>query len=400
MVATALVILVFLAFPFAAPARVAGGSGALADLLNWLRTYDRPATALPSFIVIWSLLAAVVFSARASRLRTVWWVWAVLVVLSGIAAGLQSIVELLAGLIVFLFVMRLRQSWNLMRRIAERIGNSWHAWIIGPVRVINYGIYAGIGTFIGFMIVGYLLGPDHIWAALLVAFVALIGSAAWAQLIGRPPMLLRPYAFYGGVAGIIVGSVIAWFMGTSPWLLLGGFSVCGAFVQATGRLRCLVQGCCHGRPAPEHIGIRFYRPQSRVLRISNLGGQYLHPTQLYSILWNVVVAVVMVRLWSLHVPLSMIGGMYMILTGMGRFVEESYRGEPQTPILGRLRLYNWIGIVTAILGAAVIAVPSLPTPSPHFSWPAVAAAFGFGLIVWFAYGVDFPKSNKRFSRLL
>jgi prolipoprotein diacylglyceryltransferase len=161
-----------------------------------------------------------------------------------------------------------------------------------------------------------------------------------------------------------------------------------------------VQGCCHGRPAPENIGIRFYRPQSRVLRISNLGGQYLHPTQLYSILWNVVVAVVMIRLWSLHVPLSMMGGMYLILTGLGRFVEESYRGEPQTPIIGRLRLYNWVGIATTVVGAVMIAIPTPPTPSPQFSWLAVVAAFAFGLIVWFAYGVDFPNSNKRFSRLL
>jgi len=29
----------------------------------------------------------------------------------------------------------------------------------------------------------------------------------------------------------------------------------------------------------------------------------------------------------------------------------------------------------------------------------VLAAFGFGLLTWFALGVDFPASNKRFARL-
>ncbi|MCP4105598.1 MAG: hypothetical protein GY749_08685 [Desulfobacteraceae bacterium] len=34
---------------------------------------------------------------------------------------------------------------------------------------------------------------------------------------------------------------------TDGWQLAGAFSVAGQFVQAIGRLRCLVQGCCHGR---------------------------------------------------------------------------------------------------------------------------------------------------------
>jgi hypothetical protein len=32
------------------------------------------------------------------------------------------------------------------------------------------------------------------------------------------------------------------------------------------------------------------------------------------------------------------------------------------------------------------------------AWPLVYAV-PFGLLVWFAMGVDFPESNRRFSRL-
>jgi hypothetical protein len=36
---------------------------------------------------------------------------------------------------------------------------------------------------------------------------------------------------------------------------------------------------------------------------------------------------------------------------------------------------------------------------PQFSWDALMAGFGFGLFTWFALGVDFPDSDRRFARL-
>jgi prolipoprotein diacylglyceryltransferase len=66
----------------------------------------------------------------------------------------------------------------------------------------------------------------------------------------------------------------------------------------------------------------------------------------YSILWNVVIAFAVTRLWLIHAEFSVIVGLYLILTGLGRFVEEAYRGEPQTPIIGGLRLYQWIALST------------------------------------------------------
>jgi hypothetical protein len=38
-------------------------------------------------------------------------------------------------------------------------------------------------------------------------------------------------------------------------------------------------------------------------------------------------------------------------------------------------------------------------PEIQFNWASIAAAFCFGLFAWFAFGVDFPDSNRRFARL-
>jgi prolipoprotein diacylglyceryltransferase len=148
------------------------------------------------------------------------------------------------------------------------------------------------------------------------------------------------------------------------------------------------------------VGIVYRHPRSRVVRLSTLAGVPIHPTPLYSMLWNIVIAVILTRLWFGGSPLSLIGGLYLILTGVGRFVEEAYRGEPQTRITLGLRFYQWIAIVTVVAGAIVTSVGSLPAPFPLLPPIEVfVAAAAFGLVTWGALGLDFPGSNRRFARL-
>ena len=87
-----------------------------------------------------------------------------------------------------------------------------------------------------------------------------------------------------------MGALVAPFFGTSIWSLLAAYAVAGPWVQACGRLRCLVQGCCHGCESSEFVGIRYSHPRSRVVRLAHLVGVPIHPTPLYSILANAVTA--------------------------------------------------------------------------------------------------------------
>jgi hypothetical protein len=303
---------------------------------------------------------------------------------------------------VYAAVKNLRGIWEFLRRSAERIANSWREWQWGPVRIINHGLYAGIGSFLAVAIVGVLIGVENLSAGILVAFSALIISALWAQFVEGSPSLLRPYGFYGGVLGIILGSLLAWpLFGVDPWLPLAAFSVAGPWVQSLGRVRCLVQGCCHGFEAPAGVGIVYRHPRSRVCRLSALGGVPVHPTPVYSILWNVFIACLLTGLWFGNAPLALIGGLYLILTGLGRFVEEAYRGEPQTRSTAGLRFYQWIGVCTVLAGAVVTCVASSLAPGIlQFDWMVVAVAAVFGAVTWFALGVDFPGSDRRFARLV
>src|ERR1017187_2316113 len=390
----------YIAIPLAAPQREFMPRTALGHLLFWERTMDNAAGAFPSFHVIWAVLAAGVFVSRWPRLVWVFRAWAALVAASCVSTGQHPVADVAGGLVTVWLVARGPALWEAIRRHGERIANSWREWRIGPVRVINHGIYAGIGGFLGLWIAQTLAGPERRLPVLIAALAAEMMTALWAQYIEGSPQLLRPFGFYGGLLGGTVGALLAPFFGASPWLVLAAFAAAGPWAQAFGRLRCLVQGCCHGRPAPQSIGIRYTHPRSRVCRMTNWAGVPLHPPPIYSILCNALVALVITRLWLLQAPLHLIAGLYFILNGLGRFVEEAWRGEPQTPLFAGLRLYQWAAAASVVAGALMTALgSSQPAPAAHVAWSALLPSAVFGMLVCCAMGVDFPESGRRFSRL-
>jgi hypothetical protein len=88
-----------------------------------------------------------------------------------------------------------------------------------------------------------------------------------------------------------------------------------------------------------------------------------------------------------------------MLNGLGRFVEESLRGEAQTPYLAGMRIYQWIAIINIVIGAVFTTINETGTLTFQFNIKSVFLALLMGLIVMFASGVDFPSSNRRFARL-
>jgi protein-S-isoprenylcysteine O-methyltransferase Ste14 len=354
----------------------------------------------PSAPVICIFLAASVFARRWPALRWIFGGLAIVAAASIVITNRSGLLDAIAGLVTITIASQIVPIWEMLRNCTERLAGSWKEWRFGTVRVINHGFYAGMGGFLAVVISGLFAGPEHLAAILVAALSAVIGAALWAQYVEGSAQLLRPYGFYGGLLGGTLGALSASFFRTSPWMVLAVFSVCGPWAQALGRLRCLVQGCCHGSPAPDAIGIRYVHPRSRVCRLTAWTGVPLHPTPLYSILWNVLVGLLLFRIWTVHAALSLIIGLYFMLSGIGRFAEEGWRGEPQTRIIAGLRLYQWAAIASFLLGPVFSVVGGrAPAPTPEFSWSVIFAAALFGLFICFAMGVDFPESNRRFSRL-
>jgi protein-S-isoprenylcysteine O-methyltransferase Ste14 len=310
---------------------------------------------------------------------------------------------LFISLFVTVFASIYPLIWELLRRAAESLANSRHDWLFanGRFRVINHSIYAGLGAALGTGIAAYLVGNNL--AVFSVLLFSLVAAAVFAQVCWGSSSLLRPFGYWGAILGAIVGFWLSHLIfGIHLWSLALAGALGAPFVQALGRLRCLVQGCCHGIPIDEPLGIHVWHPQSRVCALSGLRGQSIHITQLYSILFNLLLAPLLWAMWiSQAIPASMIVGMYLILTGIERFAEDAYRGEKQTKTVCGLKESQWVATVGLVLGFIAAIIPSdLPTgPLGHADIALGITMIIGGLLAAFAMGMDFPKSSKRFSRL-
>lgn len=397
---TAVTGIIYFTVPFVAEQRQFTPHSFWGELLLADRSYDGITASLPAFHVIWAFIAARYFARSLRKIKWVWFFLAIFISISCITTGNHSVLDVVAGVAMYLAVLYRIDIWNFIRSQSEHLANSWKEWRWGPVRIINHGFYAGAAGFAGALIAGSFMSTHYGFIIFLLCTMAIVGAGLWAQLVEGSPKLQRPYGYYGSVIGVLTGCILVTIIfSVNFYILFAAFAVAAPWVQILGRLRCLIQGCCHGKPSDEWIGIHFTQPYSRVNKISGLRGAALHPTQLYSIGTNLITGLILFRLLSLEMPASFIIGMYFILNGLGRFVEESFRGEAQTPYWAGMRIYQWIAIGAVLFGMIMTPVSDVKMPVSHITLETVGWAIVLGIIAIIAYGVDFPSSNRRFARL-
>ncbi len=401
LLATVVVTLIYLCVPLVAPPRPFEGGGMFGAMLRLERAMSHTVAAFPSFHVLWTLIAAEAWTRSVPRGRRLVWLWAAAITVSCITTGMHALVDVVLALALWPLFRSYDHVWALLRHGAERVANSWREWRVGPVRIINHGFYAGLAGTVGLWAAATLAGPEGRSGVVIIFFGGLLGAGLWAQRLEGSSELSRPFGYSGSVVGSVGGGLVLLAAGQPALPSLAATAAVAPWIQAIGRMRCLVQGCCHGTPCATHHGIEYRHPSSRVVGLAGLAHRPLHPTPLYSILANVVIGVLAMRMWHLGAGLFFIGGTYMLLAGTARFVEESFRGEPQTPVVAGLRLYQWTALIMVVAGIVMTSLPSpaAPTPSGWTDPGNVAFALLFGLIVAFAMGVDFPESNRRFARL-
>lgn len=356
--------------------------------------------ACPSFHGFWALLVATTLAPRSRRWAIASWLWAIAVILSCVATAMHGVVDMLAALALFLLVRNLGDFYRMALHACEHLANSYRFWRVGPIRIINHAAWSFAAGAVGVLLIGYLAGPSCLPAVILVAMASLIGAMLWAQFIEGSPRLLRPFGYYGAIVGGVLGCLGAWLLGTSPWLILAATAAAAPAIQAIGRVRCLVQGCCHGKQSSELVGLRVHNRSSRVCVLAHLDGLPIHPTQFYSILGNLIAGGLLLRLYLAGCSQNIIVGLYLAMAGLSRFVEESYRGEPQTRKWHGLPEYQWLAILSVLIGCILLAIPmSSPVPLPEASPALPWAATLIGCVTAIMMSVDFPDSNRRFARL-
>ena len=101
------------------------------------------------------------------------------------------------------------------------------------------------------------------------AAAGLVGAFVGARLFEHPAKEMRPFGFYGGMFGIWAAAAASPLLGVpsaDAERLLAGYCAAAPLLQGIGRVRCLMQGCCHGAPASPEVGIGYRLPLSRVTK--------------------------------------------------------------------------------------------------------------------------------------
>ena len=406
LIAIVVVSIAWLTIPVVATNRPFVPTSAPGRLLALEQAHSNGVAAFPAFHVLWALIAAEAWHGNARSSGRNWWgwigwLWAAIITVTSVTTSMHTVIEVGAAIALFLPIRQYERTWASVRAATELIANSWKEWRVGPVRIISHGLWAAAGAGVGLLVAGSAAGPDRLGAVVWIALCGLVGAGLWAQALEGSSKLLRPFGWYGGILGGVVGALTAAAVGWPTAPLLAAFAIAAPWIQIFGRVRCLVQGCCHGGPASPRVGIRYQHRRSRVTQLANLAGVPVHATPLYSIAGNIVIGVALLRLRVVGTPDSLIIGIYLILAAVARFVEESFRAEPQTPILAGLHSYQWMAVGSLLAGIVCTTIPtaaSTPTfvrPDVRLVWSAIAMAMLGG----FAMGVDFPASNRRFSRL-
>ncbi len=212
------------------------------------------------------------------------------------------------------------------------------------VSFIYYGVFSGLGGFLGLMTIflylaarGYSLAPATAALFLLMPlFVCVFSRVGHLFVLGRkfftnPKKYLLETGLYnqGGIVGVVLFAVWLCLMLPVPFsVLVDGMAYGSTIGLAVGRLGCYNYGCCWGHRAPDGLGVRYHNQQSQVLRRRpELAGCPLYPVQLMMSAYNLFLFFLCSAIAFVGLPNGILAATFLFLHQGFRVWLERYRDD-------------------------------------------------------------------------
>jgi len=129
--------------------------------------------------------------------------------------------------------------------------------------------------------------------------------------------------FFGGfLSAVPAVAVYLTVRGLNIWKTADILSPGMALGHAVGRLGCFFAGCCYGKECDLPIAVRFTNPESLAPLNVNL-----HPTQIYEVISNFILFLILVWLMKRKKKDGMVFLIYIILYSLFRGIIEFFRGD-------------------------------------------------------------------------
>jgi phosphatidylglycerol---prolipoprotein diacylglyceryl transferase len=157
--------------------------------------------------------------------------------------------------------------------------------------------------------------------------------------------------FYGGfLAALVVGiiyvkkhnlSILKTADILSPSIALGHF---------IGRIGCFFAGCCYGRICELPWAVRFTHEHTLAP-----AGIYLHPTQIYSALSNLIIFIIIMNIRKFKKLDGQVFLIYVMIYGIMRSIIEIFRGDFRgIMLLHTFSISQLIGITASIIAGGTL----------------------------------------------
>lgn len=162
-------------------------------------------------------------------------------------------------------------------------------------------------------------------------------------------------AIYGAIAGGALAAWIACRLKGARFAALADSLAPGIAVgQALGRFGNWFNQELYGLPTTLPWGLEI-APEHRLPGFEEY--ETFHPTFLYEMLWNLLVAGVLV--WAdrrFRLGRGKVFALYLALYGFGRFFTEGIRTDPSETMFGPLRQNQFVAILICLAGLALLAL--------------------------------------------
>lgn len=236
------------------------------------------------------------------------------------------------------------------------------AFQFGPLAIHWYGVMVALGFLAGLWTASRRAPQDGIHPERILDLGpwlivgAIVGSrllfviSYWDEYFARQPwyeifMIQRGgLVFYGGLIGSFAAGVIFIRWKKLPFLKVADVMAPSiALGHAFGRIGCLMNGCCYGKPTQCFLAIHFPTDHET-------GGAGVHPTEIYESVLNALLYLGLAWMFRRKKFDGQIFALYLLLYSVLRATVECFRGDYSSLILGWITPGQVASAVTFALG--------------------------------------------------
>jgi phosphatidylglycerol---prolipoprotein diacylglyceryl transferase len=250
------------------------------------------------------------------------------------------------------------------------------AFQFGPLAIHWYGVMVALGFLAGLWTASRRAPQDGIHPERILDLGpwlivgAIVGSrllfviSYWDEYFARQPwyevfMIQRGgLVFYGGLIGSFAAGVIFIRWKKLPFLKVADVMAPSiALGHAFGRIGCLMNGCCYGKPTESFLAIHF--PADHETE-----GVGVHPTEIYESVLNALLYLGLAWMFRRKKFDGQIFALYLLLYAVLRGTVECFRGDYSSLILGWITPGQVASAVTFALGVVMWRLASRKAEAP------------------------------------